>query len=190
MKKLYAVTVLLLFICDSLYAQKKPVPEDTLSKMTFWSLSVTGGLIMPLGDFGNSYNTAPDAGVEISYHPIRHYAFFFNSHYDFLKSKDVNYSGNAGYIELGAGARTYLGNAPEIFFIEAGLGHYIYYNTVDIPGNPPNNRGGFGIKAGIGGNMPVNRRVLLLIKTDFHVIFSSGSKTYFPGIYGGVRFIL
>jgi hypothetical protein len=190
MKKLYVITVLLLFICNSLYAQKNTARIDTLRKIPFWSLSITGGLIMPLGDFGNNFNNSFDAGVEISYHPIRHYAFFFNLHYDFLKPKDVNYSGNAGYLEVGAGARSYLGKVHEIFFIEAGIGDYIYYYTSAVSKNTTNIKGSFGIKAGIGGNMPVTERILLLVKTDLHFIFTSGDKTYFPGVYGGVRFIL
>ena len=144
----------------------------------------------PLGEFGNNYNNSIDAGIDISYHPIRHFAFFFNSHYDFLKFKDVNYSGNAGYIEMGVGGRAYIGKVHEIFFVEAGFGNYIYYYTSTTPDNPTYAKGSFGIKAGIGGNMPVSGRVLLLIKMDFHMIFTSGTKTYFTGIYGGVRFIL
>jgi hypothetical protein len=175
MKKLFVITIFFM---------------DSLSHMTFWSLSVTGGLIIPLGDFSNTYNTAFDAGIEISYHPIPHYAFFLNSHYSFLNFRELTYNGNAGYIELGAGARRYLGKAPELYFIEAGAGYYIYYNTVSIASNTVIDRDGFGVMAGLGANMPLSPKVLLLIKTDLHFIFTSGSKTYFPGIYGGLRFIL
>ncbi|MGA2668011.1 MAG: hypothetical protein ABSF32_03735 [Ignavibacteria bacterium] len=189
MKKLYIVTVFLIFICNSLYAQNT-VRIDTLRKIPFWSLSVIGGLIIPMGDFGNNFNTSIAAGFEISYHPIHHYAFFFNSQFDFLKYQDVNYSGHAGYIEVGAGARSYLGNAPEIFFVEAGIGDYIYYYTSAVTNNYTHFKGSFGIKAGIGGNMQFTDKILFLIKTDLHFIFTSGSKTYFPGIYGGLRFIL
>ena len=189
MKKIYIFIILLIFICNSLFAQNT-MRSDTLRKLPFWSISMLGGLVLPFGDFSNNYNTSIDAGMDISYHPIRHWAFFFNSHYTFLLAKDVNYTGNAGYLELGVGARVYLGKAHEIFFVEAGVGDYIYHFTSPISNTPATTKGNIGVKAGIGGNMPVSDKILLLIKTDMHLVFTTGSKTYYTGLYGGVRFIL
>jgi hypothetical protein len=106
--------------------------------------------------------------------------------------KDPNFSGTSGYIELSFGTRMYPGKKPEIFFIEAGIGDYIYYLSSNnfINNSVSNTSNYFGIKAGLGGNMPLSSKILLFIKTDFHFIFSSSKKTEYLGLYGGVRFII
>lgn len=157
------------------------------SKISPWSLSINGGGIVPLGTFGNLYTNSPSAGIEIAFSPFRHIAFFFNPQYDFLSSKDVNYNGTAGYIELGIGARLYLGKSSELFFIEAGPGDYFYYYTSTISNNATLIKGSFGVKAGLGANISITDKILAFVKTDFHVIFTPMDKTYFPGLYAGFR---
>jgi hypothetical protein len=187
MKKYFFL--ILLFFCGSLIAQPK---QDSVTKRpnTFWSLSINGGGIVPLGTFGNLYNNSASFGIEFAYHPFRKISFFFNPQYDFLSSKDVNYSGTAGYIEFGVGARLYLGKTSELFFIEAGPGDYFYYYTSTIS-NSSNTliKGSFGIKAGLGANISLTNKILAFVKTDFHILFTPIDKTYYPGLYAGLRFI-
>ncbi len=183
------IFLFLIIFCSSLIAQQK---QDSVAKRpySFWSLSINGGGIVPLGSFGNLYSNSASAGIEIAYHPFSHVAFFFNPQYDFLSSKDVNYSGTAGYIELGIGARLYLGKASELFFIEAGPGDYFYYYTSTISNNSNTLiKGSFGLKAGLGANISITNKILAFVKTDFHVLFTPVDKTYYPGLYAGLRFI-
>jgi hypothetical protein len=194
MKKLYLSVLILLTIFNSLRAQQQAphVSSDTIRHFPFWSLSVNAGMIVPFSTFGNLYNNSISAGLELSYHPTHRIAFQISSQYNFLSVKDINFNGTAGYLELGIGPRIYFGKRPEVFFVEAEIGDYIYYLSLNnyVNGSSSNTNNYFGIKAGVGGNMPLSPKIYLFVKTDFHMIFSPKNKTYYLGLYGGVRFVL
>lgn len=184
--------LLLIFVIQSSFAFV--TGSDTLkpkNTFPFWTIGINGGLIAPLGNFGNLYDNSASAGFEIEFHPIHRLAFFFNPQYDFLSSKDLTYNGTAGYVELGAGAKLFLGKASETFFVEAGIGDYFYFYTSNIANNSKTNiRGSFGVKGGVGANIFITKKLLAFIKTDIHLVFTPVSKTYYPGLYGGLRFII
>jgi hypothetical protein len=191
MPRMFCFSLTLILISGTLFAQQKQNKEFVFH-FPMWTVGIDGGEIVPFGTFGNLYNSSISAGLEISYHPSHRFAFFFNPQYNFLSVKDENFGGIAGYTELSIGSRAYFGKKPEIFFIEAGAGDYIYYlSSNDFVDNSLSNTSNyFGIKAGLGGNMPLSAKILLFIKTDFHFIFSSSKKTEYLGLYCGLKFMI
>lgn len=191
MPRMFCFSLSLILLSGFLFAQQKE-NKEIIFHFPMWSLGVNGGEIVPFGSFGNLYNSSISAGLELSYSPSHRFAFFFNPQYDFLSVKDPNFSGTSGYTELSIGTRIYLGKKPEIFFIEADIGDYIYYLSSNnyLNNSLSNTSNYFGIKAGLGGNVPLSAKILLFIKTDFHFIFSSSKKTQYLGLYGGIRFII
>jgi len=185
MKKL--ILIIVIFQSQIFFAGEKDLYVPAI-KFPFWTVSAEGGLIAPLGNFGNLYNNSPSAGFELEYHPFHRLALFFNPQYDFLSAKDNSYNGTAGYVELGAGAKLFMGKASETFFVEAGIGDYFYYYTSNITNNNTTHiQGSFAVKAGIGGNLPITERIMFFLKTDFHMVFTPSSKTFYPGLYSGFR---
>jgi hypothetical protein len=191
MRKLLLISFLLILSINHCYSQRK-VYKVVVHRVSYWSISVDGGITLPVGDFSNAYKTSGNAGLELAYHPGPNFAFFFNTQYNFLSPKDTIYNGSSGYLELGVGGRLYLGKGPAKFFVEAGFGDYVYHYTLtNFDGSLSYySQGDFGLKGGLGGELMVARKTSIFVKTDFHTIFTPITRTNYVGIYCGIRFIM
>lgn len=189
MKKFYIIIILAGIISLSSYSQEKE-KKPLIPRKPFWSAIVDGGVIIPTGTFSNTYKTSLMLGLEIAYNPKPFFAVFVNFGYNFLNLKDSSKGSTPAIMEFGAGGKLYVGTKRLKFFAEAGIGDYVYHYTLyyGVLGAPSSYSSGyFGVKGGIGADWVLGNMTTMFLKSDYHLIFTSESKTNYVGIYFGIR---
>lgn len=168
------------------------------------SIAPVGGVQFPLGNLNDRYGTSWNAGLEVSLQVNKEVAFFLKGGYYAMPIKDeVNFNPtDANYWEITAGPR-YIFSSPNIkakFFIEAGLGAYIFHEKeytlmATEPGYPDLTISGrsttnFGVNAGPGVMVPLGKVADLVMKAKIHYTFESDNSHYFIAAIIGVNFKL
>lgn len=189
MKKFYILIVLTGIISLNSFSQEKE-KKPLVPRKPFWSAIVDGGVIIPTGNFSNTYKTSLMLGLEIAYNPKPFFAVFVNFGYNFLNLKDSSDGSTPAIMEFGAGGRLYAGGKKLKFFAEAGIGDYVYHYTryYGVLGAPSSYSSGyFGVKGGIGADYAIAKMTTIFLKANYHEIFTTGSKTTYFGAYVGIR---
>ena len=191
MKNYIIIFICLISLSNLSFSQKRYVILKQ-RRVHFWSFSIDGGVIVPVGDFGNAYKTSGNAGIELAFNPNPSFCVFVDGQYNFLSNIDTNYSARSSIIETTIGGRAYMGKGMAKFFVEASFGDYILRTNYNDPYYGPTtiSNSNFGLSGGIGGDMEVSRRMTVFIKSKYHTIFTNGGNTNYIGQYGGIRFII
>jgi len=162
------------------------------------SIAPVGGVQFPIGNLNDRYGTSWNAGLEVSLQVNKEVAFFLKGGYYAMPIKDeVTFNPtDANYWEITAGPR-YIFSSPNIkakFFLEAGLGAYIFHEkeytrmaTEIVPGRSTTN---FGVNAGPGVMIPLGKVADLVMKAKIHYTFESDNSHAFIAAIIGVNFKL
>ena len=180
-----------------------------------FSASVQAGSFIPFGDASDVYKTGFNTGFDLGYKVKSNIEVFLTLNYNFLKFKSSIMSDATPHIlDVSIGSRYFFGaKSKNRFFGEAGLGlysmgvsSYSTKTTTSIPiidpksgdttgfttttttqSIPSASSSDFGINAGVGDLYQVSNDVGIYLKSDFHIVFTSGSSTTFMGIYFGAK---
>lgn len=181
-----------------------------------FSIAVQGGTFIPMGNAADAYNTGFNGGIELGYLVKKNFEVYLNANYNFIgyKSSLVS-SATPSIFDASLGGRYYFGNSSSNkFFGEAAVGLYMFrtssfdintttrsishidpethdttYTTITSTQTVPSaSASDFGFNVGIGDSYDIAKNISVYAKTNFHMIFTSGSSTTFVGVYGGLRF--
>lgn len=205
---IFLTAVLLTFALGSISAQSK-------LKQSKFSVALQGGTFIPMGNASDAYNTGYNAGIELGYLTNKNFEVFINADYNFIGYKStILTNATPSIFDASVGGRYYFGNnSSNKFFGELGAGLYMFKTssysintTIQVPHIDPETHdttyttatstqtvpsstaSDFGVNAGIGDSYSISKNMAVYIKSNFHMIFTSGSSTTFFGVYGGLRF--
>ena len=174
------------------------IPVLSHSQIKSANLGLYGGILLPMGDFSNSFNISPSAGIEGFYPVNADVDFVADISYNFLTSKLNIPNTNYYFLESAAGIRYNLTPTKQKFFIEAEVGAYTYGNHYsDNSGSSYNySKSYFGFNLGVGALIPVSNKFAITGKAKYHDVFSdgnfspSGSYSNYVTITAGITFSL
>ena len=132
-KKIFSLMFALLIftLFTSSISQSQTVTKDPYPLI---SISPLVGVHFPVGGLNDVYNASWNAGLDITLRVNKETAFYLKGgFYNMPRKGEVGTGPNANYIEITAGPR-YVFSTPNIkanFFLEAGLGMYIF-NTNEV----------------------------------------------------------
>lgn len=187
----FGLLMLVLFVTNISQAQTKKVVYP------LFSIAPTIGVQFPVAGLNDNYNPSWNAGLDLCLAVNRETSFFLNGTYFNMPVKDnVAVPSNASYIAITAGPR-YVFTSPKIkarFFLEAGLGVYIYNKKEFTIVGPPDvivpstSTTNFGVNVGPGVLIPLGGAADLVMKSKLHYSFESGgsggSRTFVTGVIG------
>lgn len=160
-----------------------------------FSVSPTGGAIFPVQNLKESLKPGGSVALDLGYRVNREVGFFAKLGYNFMSSK-ITGAPVGQYLEVSAGPR-YFFTHPKLssaFFLEGGVGAYNFRQDAYI-GDPTTqqqvaqiNRTNAGLNAGIGGSLNLSEAVDILVKGNYHVVFTPNSSTSFVQVLGGLEF--
>jgi hypothetical protein len=178
MKKLTFFFALVLLISSSSFAQQG-----------LFSLGVNGGVMVPMGDFGDAYKVSPAIGLEAVYQITPEIDIVANAVYNILSSKYTYTNTTIYYIEGTAAARYNFVKDKGVFFGEAGIGMYDFSTKYTLLGTEySSSSSDFGINLGVGGKYPIDKNLDLIGKIRFHNIFTKGTSTNYISLGAGINY--
>ncbi|MFI5211413.1 MAG: outer membrane beta-barrel protein [Ignavibacteria bacterium] len=184
------------------YAQQKPnstvKKETTLKKMyPHVSIAPIGGAIFPLTrQLRDEFKPGGLVGLDIGYRINKEISLQGNFSYVFMSSK-LTGAPVGNYLEFSAGPR-YFFMHPKLksaLFFEAGVGAYnfrqnSYVNAQDTNGSaiPQINNTKAGISGGLGVSLSLSEAIDILVKTNYHNVFTPNGSQGFMTVNGGLEF--
>lgn len=182
--KFCILVLLLLFISSTGHTQ---------TKYPYWSVAVTGGAILPVGNFSDAFDASGCVGADVVYHVDPYWSAYGNVTYISLREK-ISLLSDASYIEVTGGPRYYLTRQKVMAFGETGIGLYSYRvgSTTTTTGTVTIVKEGFtdnylGLNIGAGVEVPVMKTITVVGKIKYHAIFTAGATTNYAGFYGGIN---
>lgn len=185
--------LLMLALITSNVSQAQTVKRSMVGEYPAVSIAPFIGIQFPMGDLGNFYKSSFNAGLDINLKVNREVSFFLNgSYFDMPLKSDIT-GPSASFIAITAGPRYVLSsaNVKAKFFLEAGIGAYIYsikdYTTTTTPavtvlGTSTTN---FGVNTGPGVVLPLSDSMDLMMKSKLHYVFNKdGSQTFLSAMMG------
>ncbi len=190
-----ALFIITLFISNVSEAQLKKVQYPK------FSVSPIGGIQFPVGSLNDIYGVSWNAGLDFSMKVNKETALYVNATYfNMPKKTETGIGPDASYISITTGPRYYFIH-PKLkaqFFLEAGLGIYIYTlkeYTVTSPSlsdpsviYPSVSKTIFGVTGGPGVTIPLGGSVDLIIKSKWHYTFHEGGAHTFISADAGIEF--
>ncbi|MFC2092652.1 hypothetical protein ACFLSV_02015 [Bacteroidota bacterium] len=194
LEKFY-ILVLIIFISGTGYSQ---------SKYPYWSVAATGGLTLPVGDFGDSYDACGNVGGDVIFHFNPNWSVIGNVTYNFLGEiyRGSVFSGsgyltllsNSHYLEVTTGVRRYYVRETVKAYGETEIGLYSYHvdgytltTSLGTAITPSITENDFGLNVGGGVEIPLSKAVDILGKLKYHAIFTSYTTKSYIGFYGGLN---
>jgi hypothetical protein len=201
-KLLFTILLLAFFTSNITEAQTKKITYP------LFSIAPVIGVQFPAGGLNDEYKASWNAGLEMNLKVNRETSFWLKAGYYDMPVRsdgDISFTSGGSYIEITAGPR-YVFTKPNLkakFFLEAGLGAYIFnmkeytYNTYPLAGGPavvvtvPSaSTTNLGVNVGPGVLVPLGGTVELIMKAKLHYIFESGASRTFITAMAGVDFNL
>lgn len=195
--KRIVILILFMIICgQNVFSQntallKSGNPElKGFKTKNFVQLTLQGGFMNPLSSyFVDNYFTSASMGFDLSYRVNTEVALYTEIKYDILSLKDT-IGPSTGYFESTVGVRFYF--RPKCyrssFFIEAGIGPYIFMQssaTTPLRNYNSVTNFRFGGNAGIGGELVLTNSLFITLKSKVNSIFEpKGTTTFVSGIGG------
>lgn len=197
MKTILLVICLIVFT-GSLYSQQKPVEKEKRKSYPHFSISPIGGALFPLPkNLSNSFKPGAMFGLDISYRVNKEVAIFVNGAYAFMSSK-TNGAPIGSYLIGDIGPRYYFTskNLKSSVFLEASVGVYNFrqnsYNVEDTAGTTATidqiSDTKAGISGGLGGSLALSKDIDILVKSDYHVVFTQNGSSSFITVMSGLEF--
>jgi hypothetical protein len=140
-------------------------------------LGLYGGILVPMGDFSNSFQISPSAGIEGFYPMNTDVDFVADISYNFLTLKSNDPNTSYYFLESTAGIRYNLIPSKQKIFAEVEVGAYTYGNHYsDNSGYSYNySKSYFGFNLGVGALIPVSNKFAITGKAKYHDVFSDGN---------------
>lgn len=201
------LVILILVVCFSgLNAQ---------SKHNKYSVSVFGGLFVPVGNASTVYNTGGNFGLGLNYKMNKNIDLYIEGGYNFIKYiYTSNFDGNPSIIDFKAGVKYSFESSNKYrTFLEGGAGLYMFslpsfkttttvthihidpksgdttytYDPVTTT-TASQTTAKIGIFGGIGESINVAKNVDLFLKTDYNIVFTENYSTLYLGVQAGAKF--
>jgi hypothetical protein len=164
-----------------------------------FSISPVGGIQFPIGSLNDNFKSSFNAGLEVNMKVNKETSFFLKGGYYNMPVKDDVIGPDGSFIEITVGPR-YTFTSPNIkaqFFLEAGLGAYIFATkdyTFVVDGTsytiPSTSKANFGVNVGPGVIIPLGGAVDFLVKAKLHYVFTENNASTFLGAIMGLDFRL
>ncbi len=201
MRALKQISIFLLFVLglsNFCYSQTVTYVKKPLRKQfPQFMLSPYGGAIFPLPKIMNeNFKPGGNFGIDAAYRVNREVALYGKFSYFFMSSK-ITGAPVGSYMEFSAGPRYYFTHPKlnsELFF-EGGVGAYNFRQKSYV--NPGDSTGATisqinntrpGINGGIGATLGLSKAIDILVKSDYHVIFTPNGSTSFLTVGAGFDF--
>jgi hypothetical protein len=178
------------------------------------SFMVQGGVFLPMGDASDLYKSGGNFGLGVNYKVRSNIELYAEGNYNFTSYKgNLAFDGSPSIIDIKAGGRFFFGTGKYQTFIEGGGGIYMFkspgysYTTyvtnihidpktqdTTYTTDPVNNvsqsetKTYFGIHAGVGETFKIAKNTDLFLKSDYNIVFTTGSKISYFGIHAGAKF--
>jgi hypothetical protein len=200
--KTIILSIALLFFASGIYSQQTPnTPTKDGSKRKqypHFSITPNGGAIFPLPKvLSSSFKPGGMFGLDLSYRLNKEVALYINGSYAFMSSKTTG-APIGSYIIGSLGPRYYFThkNLKSALFLEAGVGVYNFrqnsYSVQDTSGTTLTidqiSDSKAGLSGGIGGSLALSKEIDILVKTDYHVVFTPNGSSSFMSVMGGLEF--
>ena len=208
-------TITAIFLVLFVTAGFSNLQSQTILKPSKFSISVQGGGFLPMSDASDIYNTGGIAGIGLNYKAKKNIEVYLDADYNFINYKSTGvFDGSPSIFDIKAGGRFFFGNGKYRTFVEGGPGIYMFktpsltYTTSQITGIqidpkthdttytysdvnttiPSQTTTKFGIHAGLGETFNIAKNIDLYLKSDYNIVFTSGSTTMYFGILAGAKF--
>ena len=161
----------------------KTTPPDD-GEFRRWGLSLHAGVSIPHGDFGDSFNSGPNVGVDLEYRFNRRFSLEAIYTFNHFGGETFTFGGNTFTLSgtnihnLSLNGKVYGGTSPVRPFFNFGGGVYVF--------NSATARGGINFGGGL--QFDLTPTVALDSMYNFHNVFASGSGLQYSTVQGGVRF--
>ena len=198
--KTIMISIALLIFASGIYSQQTPVKKDGSKRKQYPHFSITpnGGAIFPLPKvLSSSFKPGGMFGLDLSYRLNKEVALFLNGSYAFMSSKTTG-APVGSYIIGNVGPRYYFThkNLKSALFFEASVGAYNFrqnsYSIQDTAGTTTTidqiSNTKAGISGGIGGSLALSKEMDILVKSDYHVVFTPNGSSSFISVMGGLEF--
>lgn len=201
-KKIFKVFVLVLvtglLFADSSSAQGqgsnlvKVNSKVSKSPYPVFTLSPVAGAIFPMSELGNNYQAGFNGGIDAGLRINKELSLYSKVGYYSLTSTTQG-APNSSYFELSAGPRYYFNskNLKSNFFIETGVGAYIYSRDAFESGGTNYDRisnTNVGLNVGPGVTLQLSKSVDVILKSKYHMIFNDQGTRSFVAALGGLEF--
>ena len=158
---------------------------------SYWSIGVTGGGMIPIEDFADTYDFSGSIGADITFHFDSLWALYLNVTNNFLSQKNTHHNyypeKSPSYFELTIGPRYYFTQEKVNGFCEFGMGLYNFDASSSY-----RSEARYGINFGVGAEIQLSREVDLVIKGKYHNIFKPAFMKLltdnYLGIYTGINY--
>jgi len=191
--------LIMLAVITSNVSQAQTVKKSMIAEYPAFSIAPTFGAQFPVGDFGTTYKSSWNAGLDINLKINKETSFFLNgTFFDMPRKTDAPFGPDANMIAITAGPRYVFSsaNVKAKFFLEAGVGAYILntkeYTTNTTPGVliQSETKANVGANVGPGVVLPLSDSMDLMIKSKLHYIFTTGGSSSFISAQMGLSFKL
>ena len=153
---------------------------------------VGGGLLLPMGDFGDAFKMGWRAGVGVGYFVTNDIAVGATGAYSQNKVDDTTGVGDAKFKMMQYGAfgkyMFKMQNDKIAPYVKAGVGFYNGKVSVSGGGSSPSSTD-LGITGGAGVGFAVSPTAVVFVEGAYHNIFSDPSSTNFITATAGVAFM-
>lgn len=196
--KTILIVIFLIVFTAGVTAQQKPVTKEKRKQYPHFSISPIGGVLFPLPKaLSNSFKPGALFGLDFSYRINKEVGFFVNGSYAFMSSKTTG-APVGSYLIGDLGPRYYFTskNLKSTIFLEASVGVYNFrqssYSINDTAGTTSTidqiSDTKAGISGGIGGSLAVSESIDILLKTNYHTVFTQNGSSSFMTVMGGLEF--
>lgn len=157
-----------------------------------FTLSPVAGAIFPVSELGNNFQAGFTGGIDAGVRFNKELALYTKLGYYSL-TNGTQSAPNSSYFEVSAGPRYYFSsrNLKSNFFIESGVGAYVYSRDAYESGGTTFDRvsnTNVGLNVGPGVTLQLSKSVDVILKTKYHIIFVSEGTNSFISTLGGLEF--
>ncbi len=200
MKRSALAVMMVFLICTIAEAQDVSTVRyvPIVKSYHYFSISPVGGAIFPVSkDLTGSFKPGGSAGLDLGYRVNREVGFYGKLGYYAMSSK-ITGQNIGSYFVASVGPRYYF-TSPHLkstFFLEGGVGAYYFrqrssaqivspstFSTIDDI-----SRTKAGLSGGMGGSIALSNYLDILVKSDYHVIFTPVGTSSFISVMGGLQF--
>ncbi len=157
-----------------------------------FTLSPVAGAIFPMSELGNTYAAGFNGGLDLGVRMNRELSLYTKLGYYSLTNNTTT-APSSSYIEISAGPR-YNFTDPKlksIFFLEAGVGAYIFSQDAYTEGTQTFEKisnTNVGLNVGPGVALQLSKVMDIILKSKYHMIFNDGGTRSFLTALGGLEF--
>lgn len=194
----FMVLISAILISGYSFAQVSGVPSKDIKKTTaksmypVFTISPVAGIIFPMSELGNNYQAGFNGGLDAGVRLNKELGLYAKTGYYSLTDV-VEGAPNSSYIEVSAGPRYYFSskNLKSTFFLEAGVGAYIFsqdaYETETGSIDRKSNTNA-GVNVGPGVTLQLSKSIDVILKSKYHLIFNDAGTRSFLTALGGLEF--